>query len=69
MTQSMVYEGRDGWLFLKNDSNHIVDQITGSYELPMNFSTQWRELLAYRAAQADARGYRHLTSFVPNKYP
>lgn len=63
----MVYEGRDGWLFLRGDSNSVVDQITGRYALPADFSSSWQALLDFRAEQAERYGYKYILSIAPNK--
>ncbi|MDX8327396.1 alginate O-acetyltransferase AlgX-related protein [Agrobacterium tumefaciens] len=63
----MVYEGREGWLFLTGDSNAVVDQITGCYKLPSEFSSIWRTLLDHRAHMASKHGYKYVLAVVPNK--
>tara|TARA_R100001369_G_scaffold51218_1_gene78037 strand:- start:4049 stop:4897 length:849 start_codon:yes stop_codon:yes gene_type:complete len=63
----MVYEGLEGWLFLKGDTNVVTQQISGNYELPIDFERSWSELLKYRAERSKSLGYKYLLSIAPNK--
>jgi len=67
MSDSPVTIGRDGWLFLKNDTNRVLDQISGSYALPQDFSARWAELFSYRLRQSEKYGFRYLYTVVPDK--
>lgn len=63
----MVYEGKNGWLFLKGDTNDIVKQISGAYPLENDFAQSWENLLQYREDQARKFGYTYALSIAPNK--
>lgn len=64
---SQVIEGREGWLYLDNDSNRSVDQFTGRLLLTADQQQQWRQFLADAAAQAARFGSRHALLIAPSK--
>ena len=41
-----VLEGREGWLFLDNDSNKSIEQYTGKLKLSRTAKNAWKEYLA-----------------------
>ena len=63
----MVLEGKEGWLFLSNDSNKVMEQITGRASLPADFEALWASLFAYRAVRLADLGARYFYGVVPNK--
>lgn len=63
----MVLRGREGWLFLSNDTNSVIDQITGKIKLPENFIENWSQLFEYRRENLDKLKTRYFLSIVPNK--
>ena len=64
---SQVIEGREGWLYLDNDSNRSVDQFTGRLLLTADQQQQWRQYLADAAALAAQQGCRHALLIAPSK--
>ena len=64
---TMVLEGKDGYLFLANDSNRVRKQITGTYPLPIDFGEKWARLLEYRRNYFFQNGMRYLMAIAPNK--
>ena len=62
-----VIEGRDGWLFLDNDTNHSVDQFTGRLLLSAAQQQQWRQYLADCGALAARLGARFAMMLAPSK--
>ena len=50
-----VLEGRDGYLFLTNDTNRVVDQVEGSYRLGQH--AIWGTAMAHAARQAFCRTF------------
>ncbi|EGF93586.1 alginate o-acetyltransferase AlgJ [Asticcacaulis biprosthecium C19] len=53
-----VLEGKDGFLFLDNDSNGVLSQHTGKTLLSEGSRAQWRETLALRAQKLAEVGLR-----------
>lgn len=64
---SQVIEGREGWLYLDNDSNRSVDQFTGRLLLTADQQQQWRQYLADAAALAARHACRHALLIAPSK--
>lgn len=62
-----VLTGSDGWLFLQNDSNGVLDQIQGHRRLTSNEVDAWAKFLLEIDAAAQARGAHVLYLVVPNK--
>jgi hypothetical protein len=62
-----VIEGRDGWLFLDNDSNRSVDQYTGALRLDPQALRQWRTYFAECRVLAARLGSRHAVVVAPSK--
>lgn len=67
MTNNKVLVGKDDWLFLSNDTNKVIDQITGRFILPDNFGQRWREVFDFRLSLADEVGYKYFFNIIPNK--
>ncbi|MDH6265429.1 hypothetical protein M2360_000819 [Rhizobium sp. SG_E_25_P2] len=62
-----VLEGREGWLFLDNDTNNVIQQIKGEYKLPLNFESQWKNLMYARKVKFTARNINYRFLIAPNK--
>ncbi|MGJ0507201.1 MAG: alginate O-acetyltransferase AlgX-related protein [Methylocystis sp.] len=64
----LVYEGRDGWLFLTGGSNYVTTlyQREGG-NLPDAALARWRDELIDRQARCDALGVRYAHLVVPDK--
>lgn len=62
-----VIEGRDGWLFLDNDSNRSVDQYTGALRLDPAGLRLWRGYFADCRALAARVGARNAVVVAPAK--
>ncbi|MDP9562639.1 alginate O-acetyltransferase AlgX-related protein [Agrobacterium tumefaciens] len=62
-----VLDGKEDWLFLSNDSNKVMEQITGRTSLPPDFKAMWASLFAYRAVRLADLGSRYFFGVVPNK--
>jgi alginate O-acetyltransferase complex protein AlgJ len=63
-----VLEGRDGWLFLANDSNDVVGQHTGRVRFSDEDLEHWRKLLEARIAFLEERGIRYLFGVAPDAH-
>jgi hypothetical protein len=63
-----IMEGRDGWYFLSNDTNRVVDQICG--RLPLNDVElrAWRRLLESRTAWLERLGLPYFFLVAPNPH-
>jgi alginate O-acetyltransferase complex protein AlgJ len=62
-----VLEGRDGWLFLRNDSNDVLGQHTGRVSLKPEERQRWKSLFRQRLALIDGVGAVWLFAIVPDK--
>jgi len=62
-----VLEGREGWLFLRNDSNDVLGQHTGNVSLDPGERRQWEQMLRKRAAVVEGAGATWLLAVVPDK--
>lgn len=67
MAEVKAIVGRDDWLFLDQDANHVQAQITGKFALSENFEMTWASLGAYRKAAFEARGIPYVFLIAPNK--
>ena len=64
--REMVLEGRDGFLFLINDSNELLEQHAGRRQLSNAQLEQWRALLESRIERVAALGGRYVFAVAPN---
>lgn len=62
-----VLVGREGWLFLRGDSNDAIGQQTGRVRFSETDKEDLRELFERRVAVAEAAGATWLTAVVPDK--
>ena len=62
-----VLVGRGGWLFLRQDSNDVVGQHTGSVTLNERSRQAWRRLLHARMATVERIGVTWVFLAVPDK--
>jgi hypothetical protein len=62
-----VTRGRDGWLFLANDTNDVVSQFTGKLRLSPSQLREWGDLVAHRATSLAQCGIRYALMFAPDK--
>jgi alginate O-acetyltransferase complex protein AlgJ len=60
--------GKDGWLFLANDVNHVLDQHSGALRLDPENLERWRELLDSRVASLEQRGTPYLFVVAPDTH-
>lgn len=65
---SKVLAGKEGWLFLQNDTNNVLDQITGKSALTDAQIEEWREGLAGRLDYADKNSFIYKYLIVPNSH-
>lgn len=65
--EDLVETGRDGWLFLKNDSNKFNDVLQGHLPLDKEMLTYLRRIFTYRKAFAIQSGCQFLQIIVPDK--
>ena len=54
--EDKVVEGKDGWLFLATDTNHVIHQHTGRLRFSRRELEDWRHVLETRDRVAGARG-------------
>ena len=62
-----VLEGRQGWLFLDNDTNGSVDQYRGRLRLTELGIEQWRQYLQGVKQMAEAAAAAHAVLVAPSK--
>jgi alginate O-acetyltransferase complex protein AlgJ len=63
----MILEGKNGWLFLSNDTNRVIDQITGHFVLPIDFDERWRNLFQLRRERMETQRCTYAYLVAPNK--
>jgi integrase len=63
-----VIEGKDGWLFLANDGNGVLEQHTGTRRLTDEQVEQWRDLLVSRTALAERHGAHYVFLVAPDAH-
>ena len=59
--------GKDGWIFLDRDTNHVVDQMTGKLILSDAQLDAWTEVVADRRNLLGRHGANHYFLVAPNK--
>lgn len=59
--------GKDGVLFLDNDTNSVLDQITGRQTLDASKRNHWTRVLETRAFLLNRMGIRYIFAVVPTK--
>jgi hypothetical protein len=62
-----VLKGKNGWLFLTNDSNSSIDFITGSKQLDSKVIKDWYYALSTRKELASSIDCKYLSIIVPEK--
>ncbi|WP_426955052.1 polysaccharide pyruvyl transferase family protein [Muricoccus radiodurans] len=62
-----VLKGRGGYLFLRNDSNGVLDQVTGRRVLSAEELARWEDFLRGLDAAAASRAARVVYLVAPNK--
>src|SRR5262245_12500703 len=63
-----VVQGRNGRLFLDNDTNEVIAQHTGALRLDERGVEQWRLILEHRTAWLERRGVQYLFLVAPNAH-
>jgi hypothetical protein len=66
--EDKVAEGKDGWLFLARDTNHVVQQHTGRLQFGARDLEDWRFVLETRIAWLARRGVPYLFLVPPNTH-
>jgi hypothetical protein len=61
-----VVEGRDGFLFLANDTNRVLDQHAGRLRFSRDELDAWRRLLEARDERVRAQGGRYVFAVAPD---
>lgn len=65
--ETQVIQGKDGWLYLDNDTNNSVDQYTGRLRLEAQELQRWAAYLDNSAALAQTVGARHAVVIAASK--
>jgi alginate O-acetyltransferase complex protein AlgJ len=63
-----VLRGKDGWLFLDNDTNRVVAQHTGELQLTPGQLDHWQRLLETRIAWLERAGAHYFFLVAPNAH-
>lgn len=63
----MVLQGIDSWLFLQNDTNDVIGQITGKITSDDDFLRKWYNLLLLRKSFFHRKGIKYHYLCIPNK--
>lgn len=64
MTNHQVLIGKDEWLFLKNDTNQLIRQITGEVTVSDSLINHWSNTLKLRLSFLEREKF-HTHIFVP----
>ena len=67
-TEDKVVEGKDGWLFLGHDTNHVIFQHTGQLRFDLRQLEDWRHVLEHRYAWLAHRGVPYHFIVPPNTH-
>lgn len=59
--------GRDGWLFLADDTNRVVEQYVGALTAPENELDRWSQETNRRRAVCSASGSKYVLLVAPDK--
>jgi len=63
-----VVEGKEGWLFLTHDTNHVMHQHTGRLRFTQRQLEDWRRVLETRVAWLGRRQIPYLFVVPPNPH-
>jgi hypothetical protein len=67
MSAIKVLVGKDGWLFLQNDTNRVVEQNSSTLKLTESEIEKWLRTLEARFAVLKNRGIKYYFLIAPNK--
>lgn len=67
MPQPKAIQGKDDWLFLDNDSNRVIQQITGDLIFSDRRLQQWQFVLETRYLWLREKGIPYFFLIAPNK--
>jgi alginate O-acetyltransferase complex protein AlgJ len=62
-----VIQGKEGWLFLDNDTNNVVSQLTGELTFSPKDLYQWKLLLEMRNTWMRQKNISYFYTAIPNK--
>jgi hypothetical protein len=68
MEEEKVAEGKDGWLYLTRDTNHVMDQHTGRLQFSDRQLDDWRHVLETRRAWLARRDIPYFFIVPPNPH-
>jgi alginate O-acetyltransferase complex protein AlgJ len=66
--QEKVLEGKEGWLFLARDTNHVIHQHTGRLRFSERALEDWRQVLETRVAWLGRREIPYIFMVPPNTH-
>ena len=66
--EDKVVEGKDGWLFLARDTNHVIHQHTGRLRFSQRTLEDWRHVLETRFAWLAHRRIPYFFLVPPNTH-
>ncbi|EGX6952702.1 hypothetical protein JFQ84_000808 [Aeromonas hydrophila] len=67
MTTHQVLIGKEKWLFLQNDTNQLIRQITGEYAVSDSLVNYWSNILKLRSSFFRSRNIEYTYICAPNK--
>ncbi|MBD3880415.1 hypothetical protein IFO70_01455 [Phormidium tenue FACHB-886] len=62
-----VTQGKEGWLFLDNDTNQMLSQLTGELKFSPRELQRWKLLLEMRHAWMSQQNISYFYTVIPNK--
>ena len=68
LEEEKVIEGKDGWLFLARDTNHVIHQHTGRLQFSPRSLEDWRHVLETRRAWLARRQIPYFFLVPPNTH-
>ena len=63
-----VLEGKQGWLFIDNDTNRVIEQHTGALRLLPEPLDRWRQLVQRRMRVSEALGKPYVFLVAPDAH-
>lgn len=67
MSDIKVLVGKEGWLFLQNDTNRVVEQNNGTLKLSASEMDHWLLTLKMRFAMLESQNRKYYFLIAPNK--
>lgn len=67
MEKSKVLQGKEGWIFLDNDTNRVIEQVTNAIPFDKYFTFRYRLNHQIRHGYLTSEGIDYYAAVIPNK--